>query len=161
MANDLEKENKALEKQNQKLEKKNKKLGKKNKRGGIIIMILILIIVLLCLAVFLFDPLGFGNGMGILLNDKTGDHPQLQLETTASVQNEAADPEINYIDVTVSGGTYLVGGAEKSVDDIVNTAQNTENAVVRITDNDATVNAMQALTDALRSSGTAYSETTE
>lgn len=161
MANDLEKENKALEKQNQKLEKKNKKLGKKNKRGGIIIMILILIIVLLCLAVFLFDPLGFGNGMGILLNDKTGDRPQLKLETTASVQDEAAEPEINYIDVKVSDKKYFIGNEEKTVGDIVGIAQNTENAVVRIKDDNAVENTMQTLITTLQSSGIAYSETTE
>lgn len=154
MAKDLEKANKVLEKQN-------KKLKKKNKKAGVIILVLLLILALLFLVVFLFDPLGFGNGMGILLNDKTGDQRQLPLETAASTEEQPTEPEINYIDVTVSGSTYLIGKDEKTVDDIVKTAQDTENSVVRIKDDDATVNAMQALTDALEAQSIAYSEINE
>lgn len=150
MAKDLEKANKTLEKQN-------KKLKKKNKRGGVVILVLLLIIVLLFLAVFLFDPLGFGNGMGILLNDKTGDAPQLELETASQTEEVQEAPAVANVNVTVSGKTYLLEGTEAAVDDIISSAKAAEGDVlVRITNDSATANAMQALLDALDENKISY-----
>lgn len=144
-----------LEKQNQKLEKQNKKLKKKNKKGGVIILILLLIILILFAIIFLFDPLGFGNGMGILKGGNAsgttgGTEAPAATATAAAEITEAAAPAPTYINVRVSGATYLLDGAESTVEDITAAAKAASGEVlVQITDDSATANAMDALIAAL------------
>lgn len=152
-----------LEKKNEKLEKQNKKLRKKNKKGGALILVLILIIVLLLAIIFLFDPLGFGNGMGILkggsASGESGGNSSVTTTTpeqTAEV-TEAAAPAPTTLDVKVSGATYLLDGAESTAADIVAAAQAVSGEViVQITDDSATANAMDALTKELESNSIQY-----
>ena len=151
---------KDLEKQNQKLEKQNAKLKKKNKRGGIIILILLLIILILFAIVFLFDPLGFGHGMGILKGNSTSaaaDGTSPAASVTAQTDTTAAEPAPTYIDVKVSGGTLLYNGAESTADEIAAAAKAVSGDVlVRITDDSATMNSMAGLTAALDAAGIKY-----
>ena len=144
------------EKKNAKLEKQNTKLKKKNKRGALVIFILLLIILILFAIVFLFDPLGFGNGMGILKNGNTQAAAASPAATTAAV-TEAAIPAPTYIDVKVSGATLVCNGEESTPDSIVTAAKAVSGDVeVRITDDSATANAMDALTSALDTAGVKY-----
>ncbi len=152
-----------LEKQNEKLEKQNQKLKKKNKRGGTVILILILIIVILAAVIFLFDPLGFGNGMGILKGGSASGEAggNSSVTTTAPEQtsavNEQTAPAPVTVEIRVSGATYLMDGAETTVDDIVAAAKNVSGEViVKITDDSATANAMDALTAALEKDSIQY-----
>lgn len=156
---------KDYEKQNQKLEKQNKKLKKKNKRGGLVILILLLIIVILLAVIFLFDPFGFGNGMGILKGGSSsaasgGSGAAAATTTAAAVQTETtpAAPAPAYVDVKVSGGTLLYNGAEATAEDIAAAAlaSSSGDVLVRITDDSATQNAMETLTAVLDASGIKY-----
>ena len=144
---------KQLEKQNEKLEKQNKKLKKKTKKGGVIILILLLIILILFAIIFLFDPLGFGNGMGILKGGNasgTTGGTAAPAQTTTAAQVTDAAPAPTYINVKVSGATYLLDGAESTVEDITAAAKAASGDVlVQITDDSATANAMDALIAAL------------
>ena len=145
------------EKKNAKLEKQNTKLKKKNKRGALVIFILLLIILILFAIVFLFDPLGFGNGMGILKNGNTQAAAASPASTTTAAVTEAAAPAPTYIDVKVSGATLVCNGEESTPDSIVTAAKAISGDVeVRITDDSATANAMDALTAALDAAGIKY-----
>lgn len=142
------------DKHNEKLEHQNKKLKKKNRRSGKIILILLLIILILAAVIFLFDPLGFGNGMGILNNGGSGSGSAAPAQTEQQTSEEAAvtappaeEPTVTNIGVTISGATYIYNGSESSVADIIAAATAAEGEViVKITDDSATANAMDALT---------------
>lgn len=148
---------KNLEKQNEKLEKQNKKLKKKNRKGALVIFILLLIILLLFAIIFLFDPFGFGNGMGILKGGTTQAAAASNPASTTAAVTEAAAPAPTYIDVKVSGGTLVCNGEESTPDSIVTAARAvTGDVEVRITDDSATANAMDALTAALDAASIKY-----
>ena len=140
---------------NEKLEQQNRQLKKKNKRGGKVILILLLIILVLAAAIFLFDPLGFGNGMGILINGGASGSgsgsaaPAQTTQQTYEAEVTAApvtEPTVTNINVTISGATYMYNGAEATVDDIIAAATDAEGEViVKIRNDSATANAMDEL----------------
>ncbi len=150
---------KDYEKQNQKLEKQNKKLKKKTRRGALVILILLLIIGILLAVMFLFDPLGFGNGMGILRNGTSASASggSTAAVTAAPDVTAATEPAPTYIDVKVSGGTLICNGAESTAEEIASAAKAvTGDVLVRITDDSATQNAMEGLISALDTAGIKY-----
>lgn len=155
MSKDYEKENEMLERQNNKLEKQNKKLKKKNRTGGKVILFLLIIIALLAAVMFLFDPFGFGLGAPFALGTNSGGSASpatTTAQTTAAVTEEAVTeaPEPDYIEVTVSGSTYLFDGSEKTAAEIADICADKGKSKVRVTDDSATQNAIDELTAALK-----------
>lgn len=149
MDKDLEKLNSKLETQNSKLEKQNKKLKKKNKAGGKIILFLLLIIVILAAVMFFLDPFGWGIGPNAKGNGGSG-AAEAPAQTTEAAETTAQQPTQVYIDVTVSGATIMFGSAESTADDVIKAAKDIGgDVIVNIHDDNATKNAMDALTAAL------------
>ncbi len=151
----LERQNDRLEKQNDKLEKQNKKLKKKNKAGGNVIIFLLIVIALLAAVMFLFDPFGFGLGAPFAIGGTGGSAAPAAApaQTTASAVTEAAvteAPEPDYIEVTVSGATYLYEGSEKTAAEIADICAGKGKGKVRVNDDSATQNAIDELTAALK-----------
>ena len=153
------------EKANQKLEKQNKKLKKKNAAGGRVIIFLLLVIAVLAAVMFFLDPFGWGigpnSGQANSGSDTSASDTAAQDAADTTAENETpAETESSqaYTDVTVSGATYIFGTQEATIDDIIKVINDSgEDILVNIYDNDATQNAMEALTSALEANGTAYS----
>lgn len=147
--------NMKLDKQNQKLEKQNKKLKKKNKTGGKVIIFLLIVIALLLAVMFLFDPFGFGLGAPFAIGGTGGSAAPAAApaQTTASAVTEAEEtepPEPDFIEVTVSGATYLYEGSEKTADEIAGICAEKGRSKVVVNDDSATQNAIDELSAALK-----------
>ncbi|MCM1314877.1 MAG: hypothetical protein NC040_08480 [Muribaculaceae bacterium] len=148
------------------MSKKNEQNNKKGNAFAIIAVILLIIAIALIL-IGLFGGLGFGNGSGNGTEIGTGsgntssiensvsensESPANILESSESAETETTtektEPEVNYIDVTVSGSSYLMNGKETTLDEITQSAGN-KNTIVRITDDNAIADSMDALVSAL------------
>ena len=154
--------NMKLDKQNQKLEKQNKKLKKKNKTGGKVIIFLLIVIALLLAVMFLFDPFGFGLGAPFAVGGSGssggsgGAAPAAASADTSAAETEAAEteaPEPDFIEVTVSGSTYLYEGEEKTADEIAKICSDAGKSTVIIIDDSATQNAIDELHAATDAAG--------
>lgn len=145
--------------------------SKKGSAFGIIAVILLIIAIALIL-LGLFGGFGLGKGSGD--GDGTGTGTSDSVESSVSENSEsqgnvsesqevteqettteATEPEVNYMDVTVSGSAYLIDGAEVTIDDIKYSAEN-GNVIVRITDDNAIADSMDALVSALDNAGISY-----
>ena len=143
-----------------KLEKQNKKLKKKNKAGGKVIIILLIIIALLAAVMFLFDPFGLGFGAPFAVGGNNGGaggqaSAVTSADTSPAVTEAPATeaPEPDFIEVTVSGSTYLYEGEEKTADEIAKICSDAGKSTVIIIDDSATQNAIDELHAATDAAG--------
>ncbi|MDE5861568.1 MAG: hypothetical protein K2H28_05175 [Ruminococcus sp.] len=146
---------------------------KKGSAFGIIAVILLIIAIALIL-LGLFGGFGLGKGSGDGDGTGTGTGTSDSVESSVSENSEsqgnvsesqevteqettteATEPVITYIDVTVSGSSYLMNGTETTIDEITQSADN-ENTVVRINDDNAIADSMDAFVSALDNAGISY-----
>lgn len=129
--------------------KKNKKKKKRKRIGALIAVLVIAVIVLL-----LLNYLGLGLGMG------KGSGKKDNSENTSSVSQVSEDSSKiaeEYIDIKVSGSTYIYQGQEITLDKFIETVKlMADNVVVNIVDDNGTKNAVSDLETALKNDGRAY-----
>lgn len=143
------------------LERQNRKLKKKKKKRLLLLLVILLLLGSLGLMLSLT---GLLPGMG----DDDGDDGSAAASKTdssavsSSSQTETTPTaiEIVYDDVKVSGSTYIYQGQVKTLEEIKTIISNMkENVVIRITDDNATKNAMDNLTNMLIDSQRSYNLT--
>jgi flagellar basal body-associated protein FliL len=124
------------------LERKNKKL-KKRKKKRLLIMLLILLLLILA---FLLLRFGFGLGTG---KGSSGSEAGADSPSSSSEKATTAEAPV-FVDVKVSGSSYIYENQVKTLDEIKSTISTMkDNVVIRITDDNATKNAMDDLTKML------------
>ena len=124
------------------------------RRGGKIILLLLIIIILLLVIILLMSLAGFGPGAG-LFGKGSGDGSAQTSQSQSAEQNSEQGPV--YAEIKVSGGTILMDGSEISASDAADKAKSLgSDVIVRITDDNATQNAVEELKSALDSAGLAY-----
>ena len=155
------------------MSKKNEQNNTKKGNAFAIIAVILLVIAIALILLGLFGGLGFGNGSG----DGTGtgtdsgntsvensvsedaENPENIPESSEVAETETTtketEPEVNYMDVTVSGSSYLIDGAEVTIDEIKYSAEN-GNVIIRITDDNAIADSMDALVSALDGAEISY-----
>lgn len=124
--------------------------------GGLIFILLLIIIIIIALILFLGGGFGFGSGGNGFGNDAVqveGSISDTETGTTASVS------EINYVDVTVSGSSYLYQNNSYDLAGLIDAVKAIEGDIeIHITlDDTATANAYDDLTAALDENGIPYS----
>lgn len=134
---------------------KRKKNRRKKKRKNILTLLLAVIIIAAVL--LLMKGLGLGPGWG-KGNDNSGsasssDDGSGEKTTTSAADTTTEEPK-EFIGIKVSGSTYIYRESEFSLEDLVDTFRlMSDNVVVMITDDNATQNAMEALTSSFEESG--------
>lgn len=137
-----------LEKQKQKQKKKNRK------RLFGLLMIIIILVVLLLIMQYLGLGLGGGKGEGSGNASETNSKATETTTTTAEIPKE-------FYDIKVSGSTYIVNEKVVELSDFISEFSFwKDNVIVRITDDNATKNAMDDLKKVLENGGREYTETT-
>lgn len=126
---------------------------KKSAKGGALLIIILLLIIAALVALLLLDPFGWGIfGGGGSSTGGTGSGSATQ-STTVAAAAESTEPQKQtvFIEVRISGATYIYNDSEASAEDIINAAKNAEGdeIIVRIKDDSATENAVSDLTAAL------------
>lgn len=128
---------------------KKNKAKKKNKRFAVLIIILIILIGLILLMNYLGLGFGFGKGTG-----KKSDSDAASVSQSESVSDSS---NTEYVDIKVSGSTYLYDGNEIELEKFIETLQPMkDNVVVKIIDDNATKQAMDDLKKAVENSGRSY-----
>ncbi len=152
-----------------------KKEKKKSKFLPVLVVLLLIIAILMIIA-----SLGFGGGFGSGNGNGDGGNSNSKIssensvadsadndnipetdETTTETLPEETTEAIRYMEITVSGDTYFINSAEKTLDDFISLATDDENTVVRITDDNAVADAMESLISALENNNIQYIEPTE
>ncbi|MDE6092644.1 MAG: hypothetical protein K2G14_06065, partial [Ruminococcus sp.] len=122
--------------------------------------------------------LGFGGGFGSGNSNGDGGNSKISSEnsvadssdndnisetdeiTTETLPEETTET-IRYMEITVSGDTYFMNDNEKTLDAFISLASDSENIVVKITDDNAVADAMESLISALKNNNIQYIEPTE
>ena len=151
------------------MSKKNENNSENKKSNFIHILVVLLLIIAILMII---ASLGFGGGSGngnsgsgsssgsnFIENTVSDSEQESSSEETETVPEETTE-SVKYIDITVSENTYNINGTEKSIDDIISTAKNDKNTVVRIKDDNAVVDTMDALISALSENNISYIEPT-
>ncbi len=134
--------------------------AKEKKGSGGVILVLLLIIIIIALILFLGGGFGFGSGGG----DGFG-NDAVQVEGSISDTESgtmASTSAINYVDVTVSGSSYLYQNSSYDLAGLIDAVKAIEGDIeIHITlDDSATANAYDDLTAALEENGIPYSSDT-
>ncbi|MBO5448799.1 MAG: hypothetical protein J5994_05680 [Ruminococcus sp.] len=134
---------------------KRKKNRRKKKRKNI--LTLLLVVIFIAAVLLLMKGLGLGPGWG-KGNDSSGSASSSadgsEEKTTTSVADTTTEEPKEFIGIKVSGSTYIYRESEFSLEDLVETFRlMSDNVVVMITDDNATQNAMEALTSSFEESG--------
>ena len=152
------------------MSKKNENNTKKGNALTVVVVIVLIIAIALILLGLFGKGFGFGNGNGDGTGTGVSDSAESSensggqadvTETSAVTEQitttttESTEPEASYMDVTVSGGAFLIDGAEVMIDEIKYSAEN-GNVIVRITDDNAIADSMDALVSALDTAGLQY-----
>ncbi|MDE6834572.1 MAG: hypothetical protein K2J39_10075 [Ruminococcus sp.] len=147
--------------------KKNKKNTKKGNALVVIVVIILIIAIALILLGLFGKGFGFGKGNGdgsgtgisdsveSSADENSGSQADIQESSEAETTTVITEPEIYYIEVIVSGSSYLMNGTESTIDEITQSADN-ENTVIRISDDNAIADSMDALVSALDNAGISY-----
>ena len=141
------------------LERQNKKLKKKKKKR---LLLLLLILLLLGSLGLMLGLMGLLPGMGDGGSDDGSASSSANSSSASSSQAETSSSAIDYVydDVKVSGSTYIYQGQVKTLEEIKTIISNMkDNVVIRITDDNATKNAMDNLTNMLSNSKRTYNLT--
>lgn len=143
------------------------------KKGNFIPVLVVLLLIIAILMIV--TSLGFGGGLGSgngdgasvnsgvsenSLSDNSGTENTHISETESETETvpEETTESIKYIDVTVSGDTYLMNNTEKTLEAFISLAKDGDNTVVRITDDNAVADAMDSLISALDENSISYIE---
>lgn len=147
---------------------------KESGKGMLILLVLILLIVVVLFLLFYSDGLGLGNGFGTdsdnhnsgaeqSISDTlkhTEIHSEIgELAVTESVSEILTETETELLifDVTVMGSVYLYQNQEIILEDLLSDMQSQQvYFMVRITDDNATQNAMEDLLTALQDADITY-----
>ena len=137
------------------LEKQRQKQKKKKKKKLLGIMLIVIIIAALIL-IMQYLGLGLGGGKG----EGSGDGKDVSASSNeASVTTTTAVPK-EFYDIKVSGSTYIIDERVVDLKSLVSTVKlMSDNVIVRITDDNATKNAMDDLKKALTDDGREFTET--
>lgn len=147
--NDVEKMYRSdLEKQKQKQKKKKKK----RLFGLLFVVILLVVLFLIMQSLGLGLGGGKGEGSGTGKDDSTNSADSAVTTTTAAVPKE-------FYDIRVSGSTYIIDERVVDLNSLISTVKlMSDNVIVRITDDNATKNAMDDLKNALTEDGREFTE---
>ena len=134
------------------LEKQRQKQKKKKKKKLLGIMLIVIIIAALIL---IMQYLGGGKGEG------SGDGKDVSASSNeASVTTTTTAAPKEFYDIKVSGSTYIIDERVVDLKSLVSTVKlMSDNVIVRITDDNATKNAMDDLKKALTDDGREFTET--
>ena len=133
------------------LERQTKKLKKKKKRR---LLLLLLLLLLLGSVGLLMGLLGLFPGMGDDDGDGGSSKASSSSASSSAVETTTTAAPTVYDDVKVSGSTYIYQGQVKTLEEIKTIVSNMkENVTIRITDDNATKNAMDNLVNMLTDSG--------
>jgi flagellar basal body-associated protein FliL len=147
--NDVEKLYRSdLEKQRQKQKKK-----KKKKLLGIMLIVIIIAALILIMQYLGLGLGGKGEGSGDGKDVSASSNEASVTTTTTAVPKE-------FYDIKVSGSTYIIDERVVDLKSLVSTVKlMSDNVIVRITDDNATKNAMDDLKKALTDDGREFTET--
>lgn len=136
------------------LEKQRQKQKKKKKKKLLGIMLIVIIIAALIL-IMQYLGLGLGGGKG------SGDGKDVSASSNeASVTTTTTAVPKEFYDIKVSGSTYIIDERVVDLKSLVSTVKlMSDNVIVRITDDNATKNAMDELKKALTDDGREFTET--
>ncbi len=131
---------------------KQKKNQKKKKKKRLVTLLFVIIFIAAVILLMRYLGIGFGGGKGeggeSSGSDKSVSSSVSDESQTSSQTTTPAVPK-EYIGIKVSGSTYLYQGSEITLDNLTETIRlMSDNVVVLITDDNATKNAMDALTSA-------------
>lgn len=137
------------------LEKQRQKQKKKKKKKLLSVMLIVIIIAALIL-IMQYLGLGLGGGKG----EGSGDGKDVSASSNeASVTTTTTAPK-EFYDIKVSGSTYIIDERVVDLKSLVSTVKlMSDNVIVRITDDNATKNAMDELKKALTDDGREFTET--
>ena len=134
------------------LEKQRQKQKKKKKKKLLGIMLIVIIIAALIL-IMQYLGLGLGGGKGEGKDVSASSNESSVTTTTTAVPKE-------FYDIKVSGSTYIIDERVVDLKSLVSTVKlMSDNVIVRITDDNATKNAMDDLKKALTDDGREFTET--
>lgn len=124
---------------------------RKKKRGGKLLLLLILFILLVILWMINHFKFGFGGD---------GDDGKNSSDSTTASQQQTTEDEdtVKTVEVKVSGDKYYIDGSESEFDSIIPSLVTDESIVVAIIDDNASVNAMEALHKVLKENKIDFSE---
>lgn len=136
------------------LEKQRQKQKKKKKKKLLGIMLIVIIIAALIL---IMQYLGLGGGKG----EGSGDGKDVSASSNeSSVTTTTTAVPKEFYDIKVSGSTYIIDERVVDLKSLVSTVKlMSDNVIVRITDDNATKNAMDDLKKALTDDGREFTET--
>lgn len=136
------------------LEKQRQKQKKKKKKKLLGIMLIVIIIAALIL---IMRYLGLGGGKG----EGSGDGKDVSASSNeSSVTTTTTAVPKEFYDIKVSGSTYIIDERVVDLKSLVSTVKlMSDNVIVRITDDNATKNAMDDLKKALTDDGREFTET--
>lgn len=146
---------------------------KRNGKKMLLLLVLILLIVIVLFLLFHSGMLGLGNGFGTdsgnedyaeadqsisdTLENTVSDLETGELAVTEPVSEIVTETEMLLFDITVMGSIYLYQNQETGLEDLLSEMQSQENYyMVRITDDNATQNAMEDLLNVLQESEITY-----
>lgn len=140
------------------LEKQRQKQKKKKKKKLLGIMLIVIIIAALIL---IMQYLGLGLGLGGGKGEGSGDGKDVSASSNeSSVTTTTTAVPKEFYDIKVSGSTYIIDERVVDLKSLVSTVKlMSDNVIVRITDDNATKNAMDDLKKALTDDGREFTET--
>lgn len=135
----------------------------KRKSGCFIALLLLIAIIALVIWLLNHFDIGFfgkNDGGDSKVSSQSESVDELtQMETVNKDSNPPDDAGEKIIDITVSGNQYFYNDGKTEVQDFINEIMAMDNVInVRITDNNAYVEYMEALIDALKENSIPYSE---
>ncbi|MDE6787706.1 MAG: hypothetical protein K2J47_00070 [Ruminococcus sp.] len=118
---------------------------------GVVIAVVVIGVIL-----YAFGGKGFGGGKG----DGDGERSNSLSEISSISESSQLETEgIEYINITVSGSDYLFQNRKMTVDELIAELNNSdEKFPVKITDDDASIKAYDALVKALKDNNVRYIE---
>ena len=126
----------------------------RKRRGFKLILLLLFIIILLLVILLLISLAGYGPGAGLFGKDND---PGSSETSQSQVIEESSGQDTVYAQIKVSGGKILMDGKEISAAEAAESAKALgSDVVVRITDDNATQNAVEELKSALDAAGLPY-----
>lgn len=136
---------------------KRKKNQKKKKKKNFITLLLVIAFVAAVILLMKYLGLGFGGGNGEGGDSSANSTSGISSEAeTTTMTTTPVEPK-EFVGIKVSGSTYIYQGSEITIENFRETVRlMSDNVVVMITDDNATQNAMDALTAVFEADGREY-----
>lgn len=119
---------------------------------------LILILILIAAILVLLNHLGLGFGLGTGTGKDSGTVKKTADTAQSDDTTEPTTDYIDYLELTVSGSSYIYRNSEYSLDDLISELKTEEDIRVRIRDDNASKAAYDSLVSALNENGIPYAE---